>query len=141
MGFASLQNGEIGEYICALRLLKLGISCRIVNMGATDIIADYNNKMWRIQVKSSALKGKKSIHDKNKSYQFAVSKGGKKTPFTTNDCDIIALVAIDREQIIFVPVNKLLNQTTKRMPKEKFSEHSGMHTWMDCMKYFSEKGL
>ena len=141
MGFTSLHNGEIGEYICALRLLQMGVPCRIVNMGTTDIIAEYENRPWRIQVKSSIMKGYDGLKDKRKSYQFGTSKGGKKTPFSITDFDICALVAIDRELVYFTPVHKVCNQVTKRMTPSKFHPHVSMHSWMNCMKYFRDNNL
>lgn len=132
--FSALDNGTIGEYICALRLLKMGIPCRIVNMGTTDIIAEFDNKMYRIQAKASQRK-LRHTNPNNYGYQFMTAKGGKKLPFTVDDCDIVACVTIDTEQIWFFPVHKLINQVSKRIQPEKFDEHTTERTWKDTIAY------
>lgn len=137
MALTSIQNGEIGEYICAMRLLKMGIPCRIVNMGTVDIVAEDQGILWRIQVKSSVVKGNRRANDTNMSYQFNTSKGGKKIPFSKEDCDIMAFVATDKELVVFAPMPKLTKQVTKRMSPKRFTLDESMKTWLDCMKYFN----
>ena len=102
----SLDRGKIGEYICALRMLKDGIRCQIVNFEATDIIAYHYDRLLRIQVKSSTIKD--NGKSRNKGYQFNLAVGGKqKRHLTDADCDIIALVAIEHEQVMFFPRERL----------------------------------
>ena len=115
-------------------MLKLGIPCRIVNMGATDIFAEFDGKTYRVQVKSSQLK-QKSINKNNHGYQFMVSKGGKKESFTLNDCDIIACVTIDTEFVWFFPVHKMIDRVTKRITPKRFDEHTTERTWKDTIAY------
>ena len=86
---SNVDNGAIGEYICALRLLKMGVQCRIVNMGTSDIIAELDGRIYRIQVKSSQLKPRHETNRSSSGYQFITSKGGKKTRLSEDDCDIV----------------------------------------------------
>ena len=136
MSMLSYKNGEIGEYICALRLLKMGVSCRIIHMDKTDIIAEDNNKLFRVQVKSSILK-KKGEQTKRLGYQFAVSSGNKKkVPLSYETIDIMAFVAIETEQVLFVPAPTCKKQHTKRFSENKFSEEMTVKSWRDCMSYY-----
>jgi hypothetical protein len=64
------------------------------------------------------------------------SKGGKKTPLTEDDCDIVAMVAIDLERVWFVPVHKLRNSVSKRKTVGSFAEGVTEETWRDTMSYF-----
>jgi hypothetical protein len=111
--------------------LKLGASCRVVNMGATDILAEFDGKIYRIQVKASQLK----LHKRDFGYQFMVSKGGKKEPFTVSECDIIACVTIDTEQIWFFPIQKLCRQVSKRIHPKRFDDDTTERTWKDTIAY------
>ena len=109
----------------------MGVSCRIVNMGATDVVAEFDGKIYRIQVKASQLKA----HKRNYGYQFMVAKGGNKEPFTPYDCDIIACVTIDTEHVWFFPIQKLCDQVSKRIIPDKFDEHTTERTWKDTIAY------
>ena len=74
----AFEAGKLGEYICAVRLMKLGVSCEIVNLDTVDIVAYVDQQMLRIQVKSSLLKNQGQ--SKSLGYQFATSYSGKKKP-------------------------------------------------------------
>ena len=133
--FSAVATGDIGEHICALRLLKMHVPCSIINLGTSDIVAEHEGRMWRIQVKSSVLKSRGSDRP-DYGYQFMTSKGGKKTPLTEDDCDIVAMVAIDLERVWFTPVYKLRNSISKRKTVGSFSEGVTEETWRDTMSYF-----
>jgi len=133
--FSAIDSGTIGEYICALRLLKMHIPCSIINLGTSDIVAEHEGRMWRIQVKASVAK-RRSRERKDVGYQFMTSKGGKKTPLTEEDCDIVAMVAMDLERVWFVPVHKLRNNVSKRKTIKFFDENVTQNTWRETMSYF-----
>lgn len=132
---SNVDNGAIGEYICALRLLKMGVQCRIVNMGTSDIIAELDGRIYRIQVKSSQLKPRYETERSSSGYQFITSKGGKKTRLTEDDCDIVAMVALDLENIWFSPIHKAAKQISKRIHPSKFCEDTIEKTWKDTISY------
>ena len=131
---SNVDNGAIGEYICALRLLKMGVQCRIVNMGTSDIIAELDGRVYRIQVKSSQLKARHEPN-RNNGYQFITSKGGNKLRLTEADCDIVAMVALDIENIWFSPIQKVAKQVSKRIHPSKFCENTIELTWKDTISY------
>jgi len=113
----------------------MDIPAQIVHMGCSDIVAEYDNRLWRIQVKTSQLKanGKSSL-----SYQFAVCKGGKKVPLSFSDCDIVALVAYEVERVVFIPVGCLRNAVTKRLKISTYDDENLCQTsWQRCMDYYS----
>ena len=113
----------------------MDVPAHIVHMGCSDVMAEYDNRVWRIQVKTSQLKanGKKTL-----SYQFATCKGGKKVPLSSSDCDIVALVSYERERVLFVPVNCLKNSVTKRLKISTFEEENlCQKSWQRCMNYYS----
>src|SRR6056300_594409 len=99
-----IEAGRIGEVICLLRLAKMGIQSEIVNLGTSDIISFAYDYTWRIQVKASQLKKR---YKNASGYQFCVSKGLKpKISLTEADCDIVALVGIPQERVLFAPVSR-----------------------------------
>ena len=132
-----VETGRIGELICLLRLAKMGLEAEIVNLGTSDIICFAYDYSWRIQVKSSHIK-ENGGNGPSPGYQFCVSKGGKsKKPLTTNDCDIVALVAIPQERVLFAPVSRFENRKTKRLKPHDFT-HPILEwdTWSECMEDF-----
>ena len=100
-------------------------------MGATDVVAELDGKVYRIQVKASQLKA----HKRNYGYQFMTAKGGKKEPFTTNDCDIVACVTIDTEHVWFFPTQKLCDQLSKRIHPKRFDDDTTERTWKNTIAY------
>ena len=127
-----VEAGKIGETICLLRLLKLEVPCQVVHMTTMDMVAQTVNGLIRIQVKSSQYKENGSRHG----YQFSTAFGGKKHPLTKNECDVVAFVSLDREKVLFKPVECLRGSVTKRfLPKKFDDEKLELRTWNHCMDY------
>ena len=132
----AFEAGKLGEYICAVRLMKLGVSCEIVNLDTVDIVAYVDQQMLRIQVKSSLLKNQGQ--SRSLGYQFATSYSGKKKPLTKAHCDIIALVATDFERVLFKPVECLKGQLTKRILPRKFDRDDLEYkSWHYCLDHIN----
>ena len=134
-----IEAGRIGEVICLLRLAKMGIQSEIVNLGTSDIISFAYDYTWRIQVKGSQFKGNKGTKDRHSpGYQFCVSKGlSPKKPLTQEDCDIVALVAIPQERVLFVPVSSFKEVKTKRLkPLDFLEKELEWNSWVECMSHY-----
>ena len=130
----AFEAGKLGEYICAVRLMKLGLSCEIVTLDTVDIVVNYQSSLLRVQVKSSILKK----HGRSQGYQFATSVSGKKRPLTKEHCDIVALVATDCERVLFKPVECLKGQVTKRILPRKFDRDDLEYkSWQYCLDYIN----
>jgi hypothetical protein len=132
-----VQTGRIGELICLLRLAKMGLEAEIVNLGTSDIICFAHDYSWRIQVKGSHIKDNGG-NSKSPGYQFCISKGGRtKQPLTQADCDIVALVAIPQERVLFAPVARFEGSKTKRLkPHDFIHPILEWDTWSECMEDF-----
>lgn len=130
MATDNITVGQIGEYICASVLLKLGEKCEIVRLGTVDIVVDRGHQgVIRLQVKSSRYKTKDGT-GRQRGYQFFTAYGGKKTPLTSKHCDAIAFVASDIEKVIFKSISQLENKVTKRIAKSKFLiDHIERDSW------------
>jgi hypothetical protein len=116
--------------------MKMGLTCEIINLDTVDIAVNYENRLIRVQVKSSTLKKNGRT---NMGYQFATSVSGKKRPLTVTDCDIVALVATDCERVLFKPVECLKGQVTKRILPRKFDRDDlEIRSWENCLKCLSD---
>ena len=134
-----IEAGRVGEVICLLRLAKMGIQSEIVNLGTSDIISFAYGYTWRIQVKGSQFKGNKGTKDRHSpGYQFCVSKGlSPKRPLTQEDCDIVALVAVPQERVLFVPVSHFKEVKTKRLkPLDFLEKELEWNSWVECMSHY-----
>ena len=128
----ALQKGDIGEHICAICLLEMDVSCKIVNIGATDILATVGDKLIRIQVKGSHYKFRNDVKSGGTPfYRFSTALGKTKKRLTKEDCDVIALVALDIKKVIFsLPV---LTANTKRSKNTFLFPNVEKDTWNKCL--------
>ena len=131
----NIESGKIGEHICMVRLMKMGVACEIVNLETMDIVAHVGSEILRIQVKSSKLKTNGRGAGRNSpGLQFAVSHTRKKIPLTKDECDIIAFVSLDQERVMFKPVECLKGQVTKRFVPQKFEkDRLEERSWQYCL--------
>lgn len=130
----NFETGKLGEYICAMKLMKMGETCEIVNLDCVDIVVNRGEQgLVRLQVKSSRYKTK----DKRttKGYQFFTAYGLVKKPLTLEQCDAIAFVALDIERVIFESVVSVGTQKTKRFARAKFNiENLEIDTWANTLE-------
>ena len=120
----AIDKATITEHLCVTKIKKLGFGAHIAHVKAADIVMDVNGMLLRVQVKSSRLKTHMEGAKRKCGYHFSIAHGSKvKTPITSNDCDIIALVAFERERIYFLHIDHH-NQSaiTKRLPKRFFDD-------------------
>ena len=133
----AIEAGKIGELICLLRLCKINVQAELVHLGAADIVAFVDNRPLRIQVKSSHIKRNGGNSD-SPGYQFCVAKGASpKLSLTDNDCDIVALVGIPQERVLFAPVSTFSEIKTKRLKTNDFeAPHLEWLSWCDCLDHY-----
>lgn len=133
---SNLETGKMGEHICMVTLMKLGVACEIVNLQTMDIVAHVNGQMLRVQVKTSMLKRNRKTRYEGGApgYQFATSHSGKKKPLDASHCDIIAFVALELEKVLFMPISCFKGQVTKRFPPSKFhKDNVSSRSWEHCL--------
>jgi len=129
----NFEAGKLAEHICIVHLLKMGVPCEIVNLDTIDIIAHHQKTLIRVQVKSSILKDKGAGRGRP-GYQFHTCYSGKKTPLTSEQCDIIAFVGVNHERVLFHPVGFVNNQATRRISPAKFNkENVAENSWQRCL--------
>ena len=130
----AFETGKLGEYICAARLLRLGVSCEIINLDTIDILANVKSQLIRIQVKASSLK--RHARGRSLGYQFFPTFGGQRMILTKEHCDVMAYVAVDVGRVIFEPVEKIEGRLSRRFLSHNFQDDDlEKKTWSDAMKY------
>jgi hypothetical protein len=108
--------GTAGELYTAFELTMMGMECDLVKQDGTDVVVikgDGVHVAQRVEVKTC------TYIDRNY-YNFTISKGGEKRPYTKEDCDIIALVALEERKIQFLPVSKVSTIKTKKLHVDTF---------------------
>ena len=105
----SVDTGDVGEALCIYKLLSIGVKAAKVNMEVCDVVAIPGNRSLRVQVKTSNVRYRvrNDRPSDQKYYSFSLAKGGgNKKAITSEDCDVIALVALDIEKVLFMGINE-----------------------------------
>lgn len=132
----AVNTGTIGEHITIVRLMKMGVTSSLCHIEGTDVVAYCRGKLWRIQVKTSRRNNKDRTRKNCTGFQFQTNKGGRKTPLDQSDCDIVALVSYEDENVLFVPVQTLRNKKTFRVSSNKFYDETiDTKSWDHCMTH------
>jgi len=137
-GRHALRVGRIGEYLTAAELEALSVKCDIVSQAGFDILAWYDNKPIRVQVKSTLRPGMVCKSRKTPTYNFCCSYSGKNAMLTDKQTDIIALCAIDIKRIKFIHVSEISGKN-HRLRVDMFDEELlEKETWGQSVKKFTE---
>ena len=124
----STRSGRVGALLAASALARLGGMPAIVRTDGCDIVANYRNQWYRVEVKASA-----KIKDNRTSYQFITSYGRTtKQIMTADKIDIFALVALDIRLCYFVHVSEV-QARTKRIAARLFSPAAEKETWLQAI--------
>lgn len=97
--------GQAGEYLVAAEIIALGHICLTTPPKVKyDLVADVNDTLIKIQVKTINLPRKASKTGKLV-YEFSLKKDRKKSSiYKKEDIDGFALVAFQQRQIAYVPL-------------------------------------
>ena len=121
-----LMIGVAGEHLVCFDLISRGFTCFMTEQGLPyDIIADINNKLVKIQVKTtrthSEIPQRKNHYP---SYLFHIrrcGKGGKKL-YSENDVDVFAVVCVETKQVGYVSADRIPSTLSVRVDsfREKY---------------------
>jgi len=114
----STKIGLQGELLASSVLQGYGIDNDLVGKDGYDLLAWLEQKPIRVQVKAT----QKAHTDRGKTvarYNFQTNYGGQKTPISKIQCDMLALVALDRRTIHFMLPENL--STTKKIYSEQMT--------------------
>lgn len=103
----AVQIGKAGEFLVCSVLELLGHQTAICNGQGFDLLMfDDDGETYRVEVKSARTK-----HSQR--YKFATATGSaSKKLLSPDDCDIVALVALDEKMVIFRDVMQVKHKRT-----------------------------
>ena len=120
--------GNIGEVKVLAKFVELGIPVYLPfgDNEKADLVAEFNGKLNKIQVKTSIkAENGKMVFDITSSTQHR--KNGVKHIYTSNEIDYFACYNIDRECILLFKVDEVPNTTiTIRYEKPKNGQITGI---------------
>ena len=94
-----------------------------------DFLAYCGKRFWRSEVKST----KKPEAGKNKVYQLD-KVSTQKAALDQAECDIVALVSIERRRVFFRHVNTITGKST-RLSMNRFIEGCERESWKEATKW------
>ena len=128
--------GNAGENLTVFKLSMLGYAASTVKQDGVDIavVGGAGLKVaQRVEVKTVLQR------DELTRYSFNISKGSDKRYYTREDCDIIALVALDIENlqkaVLFFPVESFTSVKSLTLTKNDFLNPSDKNEWRSVLNY------
>lgn len=94
----------------AAALILQGWHPAIINADGHDIIAVRDCETVRVQCKATQKPFK------HNQYQWSCSASKPKRPLSIADCDVVSFVALDLRRAYFVPVQRVDQQITFKLP-------------------------
>ena len=118
----ALELGKAAEHLVAADLILQGRRCYLSDQGLPyDLVVDTGERLLRIQCKAACFAKNVSMQGRVQriAYSFSVRRRGKhgSKRLTNNDCDVIALVALDRRIIGYFPIHRCAS--TMQIPVER----------------------
>jgi len=103
----AVQIGKAGEFLVCSALELMGHQTAICNGQGFDLLMfDDDGETYRVEVKAARTKT-------NQRYKFATATGSaSKKLLSPDDCDIVALVALDEKMIVFRDVMQIKHKRT-----------------------------
>lgn len=120
--------GNIGEAKVLCKFVELGIPVYLPfgDNERSDLIAEFNGKLNRIQVKTS-IKAEDGIMRFDLTSSTVHRSQGIKHKYTTEEIDYFACYNIERDKIFLVPIDEPRTTITIRYEKPKNSQVKGLH--------------
>ena len=117
---------QAGEWIAAAALIELGVQVMVSLTTGCDLLAYSGKRFWRVEVKSTI----KPETDK-KEYRINRTCGSAKKSAIDSDCDIVALVSIQKRRVFFRQINSIKAKSAK-LSMNHFVEGCGKHSWEEA---------
>lgn len=106
-----LQIGIAGEHLVCADLIVKGHKAYLSDQGLPyDVVADIDGKLYKIQVKTtSKYRAVPQSKNHTPAYLFWIKRCGKKgkKTYKNKDYDFMALVALDKKIIGYLPFNNV----------------------------------
>lgn len=142
-----LQIGKAGEYLVCADLILNGYVAFLSEQGLPfDIVLDYNNKLYKVQVKTT--RNAKNILQRSSNipaYIYHIGTNGnkqKRKKYEIGNVDIFALVALDSKRIAYLPYFDTQTTMNFRIPEFRgnYSDEQGMKKKKEVIE-LKQKGM
>lgn len=121
----STKIGLQGELLASSILLSYGIDNDLVGKDKYDIVAWFEQKPMRVQVKASSRPFNENDTKSNR-YNFQTGYGSNKRPYNSTEIDFIILVALDKRIAQFILPT---NNKTKKIYEKKMTIENEINTF------------
>ena len=127
-----LEIGKAGEHLVCADLIMKGYKAYLTDQGLPyDVIVDINNKLYRIQVKTTLHTSLVPQRKQNyKSYLFncrRCGRGGRKE-YSNDEVDIVAFVCVEDNLIGYLKIEDVKSTMYFRTKKQEyFSNKQGRY--------------
>ena len=127
------QIGNIGESKTLCELTKLGVPCYIPfgDGNTSDLIADFNGKLNRIQVKTTNSLSENGVME----WKITRQEGyhGNRVTYDLNSIDFFALYCVENDILCFVPFDNNFPSSTISIRPD---DYNGIRK--NCMRFASD---
>lgn len=122
----ALELGKAAEHFVCADLILQGFRAYLSDQGLPyDIVIDFNGRLIRVQVKAACYPKNVNVKGRHEriAYTFHVRRRGKngQSRLSNDDCDIVALVALDTRQTAYLPI-EITGQCVQISPDGKEPE-------------------
>ena len=138
---SALELGQSGEMFVTYKLSRVGeVVVQMPQNSRYDLIV-MRDEPVRIQVKAA-----RQPSNGRGSYQFQTARGGiyqkhtktrVKKLYTEGDYDLLAVVALDIERVLFLPPE--WEKETRRIKRAAFEEQSAELSWLEALDTLHQK--
>ena len=118
--------GQAGEWIAAAALIELGVQVMVSPTSGADLLAYSGERFWRVEVKSTI-----KPETNKKVYRFNTTRGSAKKSAIDSDCDIVALVSIQKRRVFFRHINAIKSKST-RLSVNRFVDGCEKESWEEA---------
>ena len=122
--------------MAAAAIIAAGYRCNIVSSQGYDIVMFDDKDIYRVEVKSSTKPKTQTRRHKNyKPYNYYVSRGSRtKRLISSNDADIVALVANDIKAVMFLPVKSVKVASVRKKPEDFGDETESLELALEAVR-------
>lgn len=116
---------KAGEFLAAAELTTQGFDVSVAGEKlAYDLLADLNGRLFKVQVKAA------SFNADRQSYRFCTNRcshkaAGKSRPYTSEDVDLFAFVAVDIRAVAFFAAADVVDGGIVDLTRASF-QHAGI---------------
>ena len=122
--------------MAAAAIISAGYRCNIVGSQGYDIVMFDDKDIYRVEVKSATKPKTQTKHHKvYKPYNYYVSRRSRtKRLISSNDADIVALVANDIKAVMFLPVKSVKVARVRKKPEDFGDETESLELALEAVR-------